>query len=311
VSDELPCGIDIEADGLTEFDDINRHRVFYKLDNDYQELNKADTSRADWKVYFDEAEGFLKGNKHLWILTYFAKAALGSGGLEAFADAVALVRYWCENHWEHLHPVANDTSGKKQRINALGELSGNMLIFMLSKASLPGTIGATLKNYQGSRKDVSQIADYARQIFADSSREQVSQVEEVVASLVQDVQWILDHVDRTFSSDDDVNCGDFLSDMNDKLIPELNTIHLFYQQSDDSGESSAVATAGGVGESQNPAGAAVSVSGALTHSQIREMLDRICDNYKRYEPSSPVPLLLKRAKKLIGLSFLELVDFLS
>jgi predicted component of type VI protein secretion system len=34
---------------------------------------------------------------------------------------------------------------------------------------------------------------------------------------------------------------------------------------------------------------------------------RICDYYQRHEPSSPVPLLLRRCKRLVSASFLEIV----
>ena len=37
------------------------------------------------------------------------------------------------------------------------------------------------------------------------------------------------------------------------------------------------------------------------------MLDKICDYYQENEPSSPVPLLLKRAKRVATMTFLELL----
>ena len=36
-------------------------------------------------------------------------------------------------------------------------------------------------------------------------------------------------------------------------------------------------------------------------------LDRICDYYSRNEPSSPVPLLLKRARRLATGSFVDIL----
>jgi type VI secretion system protein ImpA len=38
------------------------------------------------------------------------------------------------------------------------------------------------------------------------------------------------------------------------------------------------------------------------------MLDKICEYYERAEPSSPVPLLLQRAKKLVPMTFMEIVQ---
>jgi type VI secretion system protein ImpA len=37
------------------------------------------------------------------------------------------------------------------------------------------------------------------------------------------------------------------------------------------------------------------------------LLDRICAYYARVEPSSPVPLLLQRAKRVAMMDFLEIV----
>jgi type VI secretion system protein ImpA len=41
------------------------------------------------------------------------------------------------------------------------------------------------------------------------------------------------------------------------------------------------------------------------------MLDQICDFYSRSEPSSPVPLLLKRAQRLAKMSFFEIINDLT
>jgi type VI secretion system protein ImpA len=37
----------------------------------------------------------------------------------------------------------------------------------------------------------------------------------------------------------------------------------------------------------------------------------VCEYYRRYEPSSPVPLLLERAQKLFPLDFFEIVNNLA
>ena len=40
-------------------------------------------------------------------------------------------------------------------------------------------------------------------------------------------------------------------------------------------------------------------------------LDELCDYYTRNEPSSPVPLLLRRAQRLVGMSFMDLLKDLA
>ena len=36
-------------------------------------------------------------------------------------------------------------------------------------------------------------------------------------------------------------------------------------------------------------------------------IDELCDYYARREPSSPVPLLLRRAQRLVGMDFEDLL----
>ena len=44
---------------------------------------------------------------------------------------------------------------------------------------------------------------------------------------------------------------------------------------------------------------------------VIRVLDRVCEYYERFEPSSPVPLLLHRAKQLVRKSFFEIIENLS
>jgi type VI secretion system protein ImpA len=48
-----------------------------------------------------------------------------------------------------------------------------------------------------------------------------------------------------------------------------------------------------------------------SREDIIRLLDQACDWYRRHEPSSPVPLLLERAKRLVSKNFIELVQDLS
>jgi type VI secretion system protein ImpA len=68
--------------------------------------------------------------------------------------------------------------------------------------------------------------------------------------------------------------------------------------------------AGAAGESSSPGaspgGAAASGEVASREDVVRQ-IDRLCAYYRRYEPSSPVPLLLERAKRLVSKDFLEII----
>jgi len=49
--------------------------------------------------------------------------------------------------------------------------------------------------------------------------------------------------------------------------------------------------------------------GPITSRQdIHRMLDVICDYYAENEPASPVPLLLRRAGRLVDKNFMEILE---
>jgi type VI secretion system protein ImpA len=65
-------------------------------------------------------------------------------------------------------------------------------------------------------------------------------------------------------------------------------------------------------EEGGTAAAGTGKSGQIQSRQdVVRMLDRLCDYYNRAEPSSPVPLLLRRAQRLAEMNFLEVIGDLS
>jgi type VI secretion system protein ImpA len=50
------------------------------------------------------------------------------------------------------------------------------------------------------------------------------------------------------------------------------------------------------------------MTGAISSREdVLRVLDRVCAYFAQHEPSSPVPLLLKRAKRLVSKDFLEIL----
>ena len=65
--------------------------------------------------------------------------------------------------------------------------------------------------------------------------------------------------------------------------------------------------AGVAGAGAGP-GRSAGISGEIgSREDVVRMLDKACDYFKRNEPSSPVPLLLQRAKRLVTKSFVEIM----
>jgi type VI secretion system protein ImpA len=66
------------------------------------------------------------------------------------------------------------------------------------------------------------------------------------------------------------------------------------------------------GERTGATRAATQVSGEIANRQdVVRMIDKICAYYERHEPSSPVPMLLMRARRLVDKSFMEILQDLA
>ena len=64
----------------------------------------------------------------------------------------------------------------------------------------------------------------------------------------------------------------------------------------------------GMDENQTQ-GIPVSVSGTInSRTDVIKVIDKICEYYTSNEPSSPIPLLLRRAQRLVSMSFVEILE---
>ncbi|MBL4608701.1 MAG: hypothetical protein JKY01_12850 [Pseudomonadales bacterium] len=59
-------------------------------------------------------------------------------------------------------------------------------------------------------------------------------------------------------------------------------------------------------------GSTPALAGAInSREDVVRSLNKICDYYQAHEPSSPVPLLINRAKSLVTADFLEIIENLN
>ena len=66
------------------------------------------------------------------------------------------------------------------------------------------------------------------------------------------------------------------------------------------------------GETRAPAKKAAGLSGAIqTRAEVIKALDLICAYYRDHEPSSPVPLILQRAQRLVDKDFMTIMTDLT
>jgi type VI secretion system protein ImpA len=92
-------------------------------------------------------------------------------------------------------------------------------------------------------------------------------------------------------------------------VPLARTLKLFSDHlasREPAAGDTAAAGAGATGDA-NGAGGGVAVGGIRSRQDVTRALDAVAAFYRANEPSSPIPLLIERAKRLVAKDFLEVL----
>lgn len=308
VSPEQPCGSDLEYDpGYADMERAAQPKPPPEFEPD-----KA-PEPANWREVRKKTEELLSRSKDLRIAVYLTRALMHTEGVTGFTEGVALLRGLMENYWDTVHPMLDveDNNDPTMRINSLLQLcDGDGLLKELSEVPLVSSrvIGSfSLRDIQvaSGKSLLSPGAEQADPALIDAAFMEcdLDELEATRQSVVQS----LDHsraIDSFLTERVGAAQAPNLSGLTDLLSDMLAALNerLARRGIDHGGEQPS-----GPGAEGGEAGAAGGSAAINSREDVVRALERICDWYSREEPSSPVPLLLTRAKRLVSKSFLEIL----
>lgn len=278
----------------------------------------------DFKDVEAQALGILERAHDLRAAVILANAVLHTKGLKGFAEAVAYIKGCLEQHWDTCHPQldADDDNDPTMRINAVKGLGGSdSVLSSLRRAALTNsrTFGRlNLRDIQIAAGEVpppeGQDPQYDRAsvaaAFTDTGEEALGVTLAAIKSALSDVKAI-----EGIFSDKTPGYGPDLDDLR-KMLQQLSrhvSEHVAAPAEAESSDDDADEAEGGDaddGPAAAPArrGAGGGLSGSVETAQdARAALDRVIGYFKRHEPSSPVPIILERAKRLVGADFMTIM----
>lgn len=271
----------------------------------------------DWRDVQSKALAVMARSHDLRAGVTLAGAKLFIGGVSGFAEATAYVRGCLERHWDTCHPQldAEDDDDPTMRINALQGLAApDPILRGLRTAPLTDsrTFGrlnlrdVLLSAGHVTANDDEEAVDAATvaAAFRDTDPERLAQIAAGARGALEHVRAIEQlFVERTPGQ------GPQLAETA-RLLQQM----IQHLPGAPEPEADSVPDAAAAPEGAAPAGA-VAGGGApgqiASQADVRAALDAIIAYYRRSEPSSPVPLLLERAKRLVGADFLAVVSDLA
>lgn len=319
VSDAEPSGPDLEFDA--DFGALER-AAQGKPEQQYG-ATVIPAEEPDWKEVDSLARGLLDRTRDLRIVTHLAVSRLRLGGLADYAALLGLTRHLLEDRWDDLHPRLDpeDDNDPTLRANALLRLGhpGWVLRFL---RDLPLAQSPRLGHY--SWRDVglatgqipSEAADKPsettiRAAFQDSDPARLALLREAAAAAAAEVAAISTGFDARAGA----GAGPDLEELGKVLREMARAIERYAVVPAEAPAEASTAVAPGAdgavavpaAAARGPALSAAALTEITSRADALRLLDLVCEYYRRAEPSSPLPLLIGRARRLAELPFLDIL----
>jgi len=308
VTEDNPCGDDLEYDPA--FQELERAATV----NGGGSMLADDDDEAEppnWREIAEQAETLLGQTKDLRAAVYLTDAKMDTHGVPALSEGVALIKGLLTTYWDEVHPRLDeeDDNDPTMRINSLASLTDanglvrHLTLIPMVKGQRAGAY--SLRDFRIANAEIpapegTEPPDLGiiNATFKEVELEELESSAAAVSAAIDDLNAIESYLTQQ------VGAGNNTLTVK-PLVDELNAIEKIYaEQLRERGVD--VETTGEESEAGGATGQRVSGDITSRDDAIR-MLDKISEYFRRNEPSSPVPLLLQRAKGLISKDFMEIL----
>lgn len=266
----------------------------------------------DWPDVKDRAVDLLRRTKDLRVAVQLTRSLLRTDGAPGLSQGIALIAGMLERYWDTVYPQLDPEDGNDPtfRLNALANLGGfDGMVRALRETKLVtsrvlgsfslrdieianGTIPRP-ENAEGELPDQTTISA----AFTEADAAGLKATADGIRGALEGIAKILSIVDDKVGTAGSLDLNRLISTL--KSIDTVLSEELSKRGSTGSGDGAAASVG---------AGRSAGISGEVSsRDDVIRLLDKACEYFKRHEPSSPVPLLLVRAKRLVSKDFLEIM----
>lgn len=305
VSADHPCGTDLEDTQLLASFDA------YRLFGQVAPLSEE----TEWREIRDRAVEAIGTSKDFRLLTHLSSALLRAEGFAAFADTLKLASHWLTTWPTEVFPRVDEDAILRR--NALNGFADRMAIIdglrrtpllvhrQLGPLSIRDIEFAT--NLVAPVEGESATLD-ASQLQAHLSATDVEELNALSGQLNDAIQSLAS-IEEGMRSAGGVQAAPDFGNLTTLLTrtSKLVSDHLGTRApaSDPASDAqSEAASAGG-------AAVGVAVGGIRSREDAIRALDAVAEFFRANEPSSPIPLLIARAQRLVGKDFLAMLEELA
>jgi type VI secretion system protein ImpA len=332
-----PCAADGGVGQNLEYD--SRHLSMCEQAEGVPEQEYGQTLVAaqepDWRKLFTLAHELSIETRDLRVAVLMTESLVRLQGFQGLSDGLRLIAGWTEKFWADVYPQLDplDDLDPVERVGALNRLChGSYLLAGLHRLPLAqdAALGSvTLRDLRHSHRSEASSDTLTRPeveaIFLSAPLESLRSTGNVIQDCIETLEHLSEFLDGQIG-----NSHWDASPLLNALRECSSAVENAYGQRGGvvhRAPSCDVANVGGHAgelEGQAPdnqtgassliatpasqAGPSLERSFAIENrAEAMAVLDRLCDYFEKHEPASPVPLLLQRAKRLVPMSFVEIL----
>lgn len=311
IDPENPSGENLEYD--PEFMEMEREAAGRPEQTMGEESIPAE--EPNWSEVKKKGLQLAARTKDLRIGVYLVKAVARTDGLASLRDALKLLHGYVERYWDSVHPQLDpeDDNDPTMRVNVLAALQdpGAALAAVRETPLVHSQVAGTFsfKHVLIARGDLPAPAEgepptqaLINGVFSECDLDELQATADACAEARDEAAGIeRDLTERVgaMHAADLSALPELLGQVHGFLAEQLAARGVHVEGSE--------AAAGGEGE----AGAASAPGEIRNREDVIRILDRITRYYETHEPSSPIPLLMARARRLVHASFFELIQDLA
>jgi type VI secretion system protein ImpA len=313
ITDDEPCGKNLEDTGTLA--SLDAYQIFGQTTLEppkeagepaRKEARKSDRP-PNWEEIRDEALTALRLSKDLRLLAYLGAAVLRIEGIPAFTRTLSVASQWLESYWSAVYPpVDEDAIFRQNALNCFADpvamidglrrapLVSSRQHGRFSLRDLDIVAGQVTPGESETRPDEAQI----NAAFGATSIDELTSLQTSITGAITSLGAI-DAAMRAAAGSEVAPNFEGLSAQFKKMTVAVRAQLAMHP--DGSGAEAA-------GEESGESGSMVMAVGAIKSRQdaIRA-LEAAAEFFRRNEPSSPIPLFLDRAKRLVSKDFLEVL----
>ena len=305
ITGDQPCGENLEdTDKLTSFDTFRIFGQVRPLDAPVEQNEKGQPAETripkppespEWREIRDKALDTLGQSKDLRLLAYLATALLRTDGVPAFAETLNVAAHWLNTYWSQTYPLVDEDAILRR--NALNCLADPMAA-VDGLRKIPLVRSRQHGAFSLRDLDAGANEEQVRAAFASMPISELTQLHESVVGAVASLKKI-DTTMRDAAGSEATPDFEPLKAQLAKMSQALRSQLASHPES--------TGTMADV-DATDSSGGGTPFSGAVKSRQdVVRVLDAAADFIRRTEPSSPIPMLLARAKRLMSKDFLEVL----